>query len=124
MTHNEIAAPQDGGGSQPVDCEHQEGYVAANLKAELTDQNPGHPTCGAAPYTPPTNAITDSKPGRIPALEPTRINADYWFKAGQNERSIEAVAQCLMQSINAWKNAAYAAHDELARSATERKEKP
>jgi len=45
------AASQGGGGSQPVDCEHQEGYVAA-AKAELADQNPGHPTCDAAPSVP------------------------------------------------------------------------
>ena len=52
-------------------------------------------------------------------LAATKQNADYWFEAGKKENNIEAVAQCLMQSINAWKNAAYTLAEELADARSE-----
>ena len=55
-----------------------------------------------------------SEPGRIPALESTRTNADYWLKAAREAEQLPEQLICAEQAINAWKNAAYAAHDKLA----------
>jgi len=59
-------------------------------------------------------AITPQPPpeGLVPhghMLEPTRINAEFWYKAGHSE---EAKAKgesiiCMAQAVFAWKNAAY-----------------
>ena len=51
--------------------------------------------------------------GRIPALEATRTNADYWKHGAWNEPNREDALRCMEQAVNAWKNAAYAAHDAL-----------
>lgn len=55
------------------------------------------------------------RPGRIPALEQIRISASYWWNEARNKQE-ERRGDVLMyaeQAINAWKNAAYAAHDKL-----------
>ena len=52
--------------------------------------------------------------GRIPALESTRINADYWIDAARKAESPAEALMFIEQAANAWKNAAYAAHDKMA----------
>jgi hypothetical protein len=53
--------------------------------------------------------------GRIPELESTRENAEYWERGARQMlkegASVEEIMQCWMQSTNAWKNAAYAMAD-------------
>jgi hypothetical protein len=53
--------------------------------------------------------------GRIPELEQTRINADYWLNEarGKNAEGRGDWLICAEQAVNAWKNAAYAAWDKL-----------
>jgi hypothetical protein len=53
----------------------------------------------------------EKMPGRIPELEPARLNADYWLNAGRNCVDKENAVLCCEQAINAWKNAAYHAYD-------------
>jgi len=60
-------------------------------------------------------SLTPQEPpeGLVPyghSLEPTRQNADFWYKAGHSEeakRKGESVI-CMAQAVFAWKNAAYA----------------
>ena len=58
--------------------------------------------------------------GRIPALEGTRINAEYWLAEARHP-DVEHSSALLFaeQAINAWKNAAYAAHDRIAYTESE-----
>ncbi len=51
------------------------------------------------------------KEGRVPELEPTRANAEYWINAAKGEKDKVQALICLHQAINAWKNAAYAMAD-------------
>lgn len=61
----------------------------------------------------------NTRPGRIPELEQTRINAEYWttearkINVGGAEKQI-----CMEQAVNAWKNAAYAMADRWYGQAT------
>ena len=92
--------------------------------------------------SPASSTRVDDRPGRIPALEATRINASYWLNEarGKYAEGRGDALMCAEQAINAWKNAAYAAWDkmpyvyndgfmaarkqyETPQSATERKDK-
>ena len=75
-------------------------------------QTQGAPALAAGDAARPSTEQT----GRIPALEQTRINADYWLNEarGKYEEGRGEPLLCAEQAINAWKNAAYAAHDQLA----------
>lgn len=66
-----------------------------------------------AKYRP--DCSTNEQAGRIPALEATRINADYWRNAAYEQEGGAERSNAFEQAICAWKNAAYAAHDLLAR---------
>jgi hypothetical protein len=58
---------------------------------------------------PPTD-----KAGRIPELEGTRTNAEYWAREARKLHVGHAEKQlCMEQAVNAWKNAAYAAWDKI-----------
>lgn len=64
--------------------------------------------------------------GRIPELEPTRINAEYWLSEARHPDVEHSSALMFAeQAINAWKNAAYAAWDKInaSRSATPQSDK-
>jgi hypothetical protein len=47
-------------------------------------------------------------------LQNTRLNAEYWLKAGWQEHDRDSALTCLEQGMNTWKNAAYALAAELS----------
>lgn len=65
---------------------------------------------------------TPTNVGRIPELHGAERNAAYWIDGAKGERNKVEALICLHQAVNAWKNAAYAAWDQIyaARSATPR----
>ncbi len=54
------------------------------------------------------------------SLEPSRQNAEYWFTAGRKEMDRGKAVLCVSQAMYAWKNAAYAMAEELAKTQAER----
>lgn len=60
-----------------------------------------------------SHAQANGEPGRIPELEPTRINAEYWRAAASKDGNLCTALLAMEQAANAWENAAYAAHDKL-----------
>lgn len=61
----------------------------------------------------PSHVAPIGEPGRIPELEPTRRNAEYWRTSAHEQGNIDEKMLAMEQAINAWKNAAYAAWDKI-----------
>lgn len=63
--------------------------------------------------TTPSHALPIGEQGRIPELEPTRRNAEYWRTSAHEQGNIDEKLLAMEQAVNAWKNAAYAAWDKI-----------
>jgi len=77
----------------------------ADLSKQLADA-----LTALTPQPPPDNLVAHGLD-----LEPTRQNADFWYKAGHSEEakvSGESVI-CMAQAVFAWKNAAYAKAEDV-----------
>lgn len=77
----------------------------------------GGRNCHVEPSACSAERVATGQPGRIPELEQTRMNADYWLDHARGCKTTSNAVIHAEQAISAWKNAAYAAWDRIKSSA-------